>query len=135
MVLKCFSTAAPFCHWQTEPKITNEPASWCCDSNFLLLKSFDTTFTSYYGTLPSVDTKNGNYIFNDFSRITFNFQWPPTRNVISQIVQECTVSVQSNRTLRLELFAPATSLSFQCTCLKLIVNYCIKQKALYVNHL
>ena len=135
MVLKCFSTAAPFCHWQTEPKITNEPASWCCDSNFLLVKSFDTTFTSYYGTLPSVDTKNGNHIFTDFSRITFNFQWPPPRNVISQIAQECTVSVQSNRTLRLELFAPPTSLSFQFTCLKLIVNYCIKQKALYVNHL
>ena len=37
--------------------------------------------------------------------------------------------------LRLELFASPTSLHFQFTCLKLIVNYCIKHRALYVNNL
>ena len=36
--------------------------------------------------------------FKDFSRTTFDFQRPPTRNLISQIVQKCTFPVHSNRT-------------------------------------
>ena len=47
-----------------------------------------------------------------FSRITLDFQGLPTRNVISQIAQKCTFPAHSNRTLRLELFAPPTSLHF-----------------------
>ena len=68
-----------------------------------------------------------------FTRTTFDFQGPPTRNVISQIEQKCTFSVHSNRTIRLELF-PHQLYIFQFTCLKLIVNSCIKQTTLYVNH-
>ena len=64
--------------------------------------------------------------FKDFSRTTLDFQGPPTRNTISQIVQKCTFSVYSNKAFRLELFASPTSLHFQFTCLKLIVDYCIK---------
>ena len=52
-----------------------------------------------------VHTKNCNH----FSR---TFQGPPTRNIISQIVQKCTFPVYSNKTLRLELFASPTSLHF-----------------------
>ena len=50
--------------------------------------------------------------FKDFSRTTLDFQGPPTRNIISQIVQKCTFPVYSNKTLRLELFASPTSLHF-----------------------
>ena len=48
--------------------------------------------------------------FNDFSRTTLDFQGPPTRNIISQIVQKCIFPVHSNKTSRLELFASPTSL-------------------------
>ena len=51
-------------------------------------------------------------LFKDFSRTTLDFQGPPTRNIISQIVQKCTFPVYSNKTLRLELFASPTSLHF-----------------------
>ena len=48
-----------------------------------------------------------------FSRIILDFQGLPTRNnVISQIVRKCTFPAHSNRTSRLELFAPPTSLHF-----------------------
>ena len=50
-------------------------------------------------------TKNCNH----FSR-TLDFQGPPTRNIISQIVQKCIFPVYSNKALRLELFASPTSL-------------------------
>ena len=50
--------------------------------------------------------------FKDFSRTTLDFQGPPTRNMISQIVQKCTFPVYSNKALRLELFASPTSLHF-----------------------
>ena len=51
-------------------------------------------------------------LFKDFSRTTLDFQGPPTRNIILQIVQKCTFPVYSKRTLRLELFASPTSLHF-----------------------
>ena len=41
-----------------------------------------------------------------------DFQGPPTRNIISQIVQKCTFPFYSNKTLTLELFASPTSLHF-----------------------
>ena len=50
--------------------------------------------------------------FKDFSRTTLDFQGPPTRNTISQILQKCTSPVYSNKALRLELFASPTSLHF-----------------------
>ena len=54
-----------------------------------------------------------------FSRTTY----------VSHIVQKCTFPVHSNRTERLELFAPPQLLRiFQFTCFILIVNYCTKQK-------
>ena len=52
-----------------------------------------------------------------FQRPHFHFQGPPIWNVISQIVQKCTFAVHSNRTLRLELFAPPTSLHFSALVL------------------
>ena len=48
--------------------------------------------------------------FKDFSRTTLDFQGPPTRNIISQIVHKYTFPVYSNKALRLELFASPTSL-------------------------
>ena len=47
-----------------------------------------------------------------FQRTRFDFQGPPTRNVISQIVQKGTFPVHSNMTLTLEMLAPSTSLHF-----------------------
>ena len=51
--------------------------------------------------------KQGSYkklqpFFKNFSRTTFGFQGPPTRNVIFQTVQKCTFPVHSNRTLSLK---------------------------------
>ena len=67
--------------------------------------------------LNAVDTKNCNH----FSR---TFQGPPTKTIISQqILQKCTFPA---------FFALLTSLH---TCLKLIVNYCTKNRALNVNNL
>ena len=51
-------------------------------------------------------------ILKDFSRTTFNFQGPPTRNVIPQTVQKYTFPVHCYRTLRIEQFTPPTSLHF-----------------------
>ena len=48
----------------------------------------------------------------DFSRTTLDFQGPPTRNIILQIVQKCTFPVYSNKTLRLEQFPSPASLHF-----------------------
>ena len=56
--------------------------------------------------------KNLQPFFKDFSRTTLDFQGPPTRNIISQIVRKCTFPVYSNKTLRLELFTSPTSLLF-----------------------
>ena len=51
-------------------------------------------------------------LFKGFSRTTLDFQGPPTKNTIAHIVQKCTFSVYSSKTLRLELFASPTSLHF-----------------------
>ena len=56
--------------------------------------------------------QNLQQFFKDFSRTTLDFQGPPTRNIISQIVQKCTFPAYSNKTFRLELFASPTSLHF-----------------------
>ena len=56
-----------------------------------------------------------NTFFKHFSRATLDFQGPPIRNTISQIVQKCTFPVYSNKTLRLVLFASPTSLHCQFT--------------------
>ena len=69
-------------------------------------------------------------LFKDFSRITLDFQGPSSRNIISQIVQKCTFPVYSNNCLLHQL-----PYILQFTCLKLIVNYCIKHRALYINNL
>ena len=50
--------------------------------------------------------------FKDFSKTTLEFQGPPTRNIILQIIQKSTFPVYSNKTLRLEPFASPTSLHF-----------------------
>ena len=50
--------------------------------------------------------------FKDFWRTTLDFQGPPIRNIISQIVQKRTFPVYSIKALRLELFAWPTSLHF-----------------------
>ncbi|CAH3155975.1 unnamed protein product, partial [Porites evermanni] len=51
-------------------------------------------------------------LFKVFSRTTFDYQRPPMRNLISEIVKKkCTFPVHRNRTLRLELFVPPTSLN------------------------
>ena len=75
------------------------------------------------------------FFFKEFSRTTFNFQGPPTGNVMSQIVQKCIFPVHSNMTLRFELFAPPISLHFSVHSSQIVDNYCIKQKTLCVNHL
>ena len=50
--------------------------------------------------------------FKDFSRTTLDFQGPPARNIISQIVEKCTFPVYFNKTLRVELFVSPTCLQF-----------------------
>ena len=56
--------------------------------------------------------KNFQPVSKDFSKTTFYFQGLPNRKLISLIVQIFPFPVISNRTLRLELFAPPTSLHF-----------------------
>ena len=56
--------------------------------------------------------KNLEPFFKDFLRSTLDFQGPPTRDTISQIVQKCTFPVYSNKTLRIELFASPSSPHF-----------------------
>ena len=51
--------------------------------------------------------KKSQPFFQDFSRTKYNFQGPPTRNVISQIVYKCTFPVQADRFLRLRVFSPS----------------------------
>ena len=68
-------------------------------------------------TKQAIARSQGSYkklqpFFKDFSRTTLDFQGPPTRNIISQIVQKCTFPVYSNKALTLELFASPTSLHF-----------------------
>ena len=80
-----------------------------------------------HGHLAKTDTQTGFIqkiatIFKDFSRTTLDFQGPPTRNIISHIVQKCTFPVYSNKTLRLELFVSATCLQFSVH-LSLIDSY------------
>ena len=67
-------------------------------------------------TLTLLLVKNS---LKDFSRTTFNFQGPPTRNVMLQIVRKCTFPVYLLHQL---LYI------FEFTCLKLIVNSCIQQQ-------
>ena len=73
-------------------------------------------------------------VFKDFSRIKLNFQGPPTRNVISQMVYKSTFPVQASRFLiRLQVFAPSPSLHFSVhlpflsiSCLNTRVLQCLK---------
>ena len=51
-------------------------------------------------------------LFTDFSRTKLNFQGPPTRIVISQMVYKYTFQVQADRFLRLQVFALPPSLHF-----------------------
>ena len=67
-------------------------------------------------TLTLLLVKNS---LKDFSRTTFNFQGPPTRNVMLQIVRKCTFPVYLLHQL---LYI------FEFTCLKLIVNSCTQQQ-------
>ena len=67
---------------------------------------------------------------NHFSR---TFQGPPTKNIISyknEHSQSILVSLQGLNCLLHQLL-----FIFQFTCLKLIVNYCIKHRSLYVSNL
>ena len=50
-------------------------------------------------------------LFKVFSTTTLDYQRPPMRNLISEIVKKCTLPVHRNRILRLELFVPPTSLN------------------------
>ena len=73
-------------------------------------------------------------LFKDFSRTKLNFQGPPTRNVISQMVYKSTFPVQASRFLiRLQVFAPSPSLHFSVhlpflfiSCLNTRVLQCLK---------
>ena len=91
---------------------------------------FEKRGTGYQGSCKKLKT-----LLKVFSRTAFDFQGPSTTDLISQIVQKCTFPVHSNRTLRLKLFAPSTSLYiFQFT--EIIDSNILhkKKKMLYVNH-
>ena len=67
-------------------------------------------FKLYWARSKQIEIYQGSYkklrpFFKDFSRITLDFQGPPTRNTIYKIVKKCTFPVCSNKSLRLELFA------------------------------
>ena len=66
---------------------------WLTDNAFRFFK-----LVRLLGAKTRVHTEKGNHCFKDFSRTSFDFQEPPTRNVLSQIVQKCTFPVHSNRT-------------------------------------
>ena len=86
-----------------------------------------------------VRTENSNHISKSFQGLfkdQVDFEGPSTKeyNQFTEL-QKCTFSVYSNKALRFELFASPILYIFQLTGLKLIVNYCIKHRALYVtNH-
>ena len=85
-------------------------------------------FQGSYKKLPS--------FFKDFSSTTLDFHGPPSRNIISQIVQKCTFPVYSNKTVKAWTVCFTNfSTFFQFTCLQLIVDYCTRQRVLYVNNL
>ena len=69
-----------------------------CVAFFRLKSCFD-----FYRKLGSY--KKSQPFCQDFSRTKLNFQGPPTKNVISQMVYKCTFPVQANRFLRLQVFA------------------------------
>ena len=52
--------------------------------------------------------KQGSY--KNCSHFSRTFQGAPARNIISQIVQKCTLTVYSYKALRFELFTSPTSL-------------------------
>ena len=79
--------------------------------------------------------KNFQPVFKDFSRTTFDFQGPPNRKLISQIVQKFKFPVHSNKTFRLELFAPPTSLHFSVHLSSIDCNYCISTSLSNVSKL
>ena len=86
-----------------------------------------------------VRTENSNHISKSFQGLfkdQVDFEGPSTKeyNQFTEL-QKCTFSVYSNKALRFELFASPILYIFQLTGLKLIVNYCIKHRALYVTNL
>ena len=78
--------------------------------------------------------KKSQPFFQEFSRTKLNFQGPPTRDVISQMVYKSTFPVQASRFLiRLQVFAPSPSLHFSVhlpflfiSCLNTRVLQCLK---------
>ena len=66
----------------------------------------------YHDEPNSGSHKKWQPLFKEFPKTTLDFQGPPTRNIISQILQKCTFLVYSNKALRHELFASPTSLHF-----------------------
>ena len=61
-------------------------------------------------------------LFKDFSRTKLNFQGPPTRIVISQMVYKCTFPVQADRFLRFQVFALPPSLHFSVHLSFLVIS-------------
>ena len=113
----CWSSIFPFgvffcqavMYEEFNKKKTKLPPRTNLNNNSYILES--TLFKPAEGS-----NKKPQPFFMDFSRPFRGpheiFEEQPARNVISMIVQKCTFPVQSNRTLRLELFAPPTSLHF-----------------------
>ena len=74
-------------------------------------------------------------IFKDFSRTTFNFQGPPARKVIHRLFKNANSQSTLTELSALNSLLHHLLYIFQFTCLTLIINSCIRQKTLYVNHL
>ena len=81
------------------------PWGWGCDLGIRCRGSFyrhanfsSFTFTHKISTWVQGSYKKLQPFFKDFSRTKLDFQGPPARNLISQIVQKCTFPVYSNKT-------------------------------------
>ena len=85
-------------------------------------------WSGYWGENNSLKPEKLHPFFKDFSRTSFDFQGPPTRKVISQIVQKCTFQSILIGLKGLSCLLHQLLYIFQFSCLKLIVNCCIKQK-------
>ena len=74
-------------------------------------------------------------IFKHFSRTTFDFQGLPARKVIHRLFKNANSQSTLTELSALNSLLHHLRCIFQFTCLTLIINSCIRQKTLYVNHL
>ena len=83
------------CYFQHRVNYSSLPFTWLTKINDWVRLEVPRITRKNEKGIHSSSINQGSYkkfqqFFKDFSRITLDFQGPPTRNIISQIVQKCT---------------------------------------------